>query len=46
MTTRIEEHRNKTGHRVLYYVVLDENDRIIIITKSGIIARAFLKKQK
>jgi hypothetical protein len=43
---KLKEHRNKTGLRVLYYVVLDENDRIIIITKSGIIARAFLKKQK
>jgi hypothetical protein len=43
MTTRIEEHRTKAGHRVLYYIVMDENDKIIILTKSGIIARSFLK---
>jgi len=46
MEKRIEEHKTKKGHRVLYYTVLDKNDNIIILTKSGIIARAMLKKQK
>jgi len=44
MMKRIEENRTKTGHRVLYYRILDENNNIVIITKSGIIARSFLKK--
>jgi hypothetical protein len=44
MTTRIEERRTKTGHRVLYYIVVDENDSIIIITKNSNIARSILKK--
>ena len=42
---RLQEHRNKSGHRVLYYMILDENDRIIIMTKSGIIARSWLKNE-
>jgi len=46
MTKRIEENRTKTGHRVLYYRILDENNNIVIITKSGIIARSFLKNEK
>jgi hypothetical protein len=39
MTTRIEERRTKTGHRVLYYIVVDENDTILLITKNSNVAR-------
>ena len=45
MTPRIEERRTKTGHRVLYYLVMDENDNIIIITKNSNIARSILEKK-
>lgn len=45
MTPRIEERRTKTGNRVLYYLVMDENDNIIIITKNSNIARSILEKK-
>ncbi len=37
---RIEEHSTKLGHRVLYYMVVDENNKIIIITKNRKIAKS------
>lgn len=42
---RIEEQTSKTGLKIKYYVVLNTNNRIILITKNSQIARSVITKE-